>query len=643
MYALSLFPKYKFDIYVSCFLTCCVEIGSQQTVSKFILGVDFGSTHACARVYTMDLKVVGCSSTKVPRLERPDGACELDPEAVWESFCKLLDEALQDAEINPDRINCIGISVQRNSLLLWDKKTSNPRTRVITWQDTRSLDLAKKLNHSFIFRSMKTAGHMLYWMTHQSRFKALASYHFKTALACIRLKYLLNEKPKLIDECRKGLLCYGCLETWLLWRLTGGKTFATDVSCASVTGMYDSFSRKWSRPILASLGIPANILPGVYPSSYYYGTVQNGPLGYSSNPSLSIPITGIIGDAQAATLTENCLSPFQAKLTLGTGMFLNLISGSRALALMNGFYPVIGWASGQAYFDSVPTFEIDSTSSSSESPSSVLSTSRSVHLDNLTYLVEGFYPHAGTLIDWLKSENIFSTYSELEEILYSGDQLGLDEKATRENIFYIPLLRNTLRNHQNTLVDEKLNRKSFYGPDGLVIGLDYSKSADKLLVARVFIESIAFCTKLMLENYRKQTRISPSILYVNGNVARSNWLLQRMSNTIGIPVERRGLEECSCLGAAIVAGVGAGLWPSFFAATDSLHKRLHSEANSLPSVDINDANLNKRNNKSNSHELYRRFMPESSEICISIKKRYHIWSHLRASYLPKTSTGLKLV
>ncbi|CAH8526372.1 unnamed protein product [Schistosoma rodhaini] len=491
--------------------------------------------------------------------------------------------------------------------------------------------------------SMKTAGHMLYWMTHQSRFKALASYHFKTALACIRLKYLLNEKPKLIDECRKGLLCYGCLETWLLWRLTGGKTFATDVSCASVTGMYDSFSRKWSRPILASLGIPANILPGVYPSSYYYGTVQNGPLGYSSNPSLSIPITGIIGDAQAATLTENCLSPFQAKLTLGTGMFLNLISGSRALALMNGFYPVIGWASGQAYFDSVPTFEIDSTSSSSESPSSVLSTSRSVHLDNLTYLVEGFYPHAGTLIDWLKSENIFSTYSELEEILYSGDQLGLDEKATRENIFYIPLLRNTLRNHQNTLVDEKLNRKSFYGPDGLVIGLDYSKSADKLLVARVFIESIAFCTKLMLENYRKQTRISPSILYVNGNVARSNWLLQRMSNTIGIPVERRGLEECSCLGAAIVAGVGAGLWPSFFAATDSLHKRLHSEANSLPSVDINDANLNKRNNKSNSHELYRRFMPESSEICISIKKRYHIWSHLRASYLPKTSTGLKLV
>ncbi|CAH8495521.1 unnamed protein product [Schistosoma mattheei] len=614
----------------------CACLQRNRTVSKFILGVDFGSTHACARVYTMDLKVIGCSSTKVPRLEGSDGACELDPEAVWESFCKLLDEVLQDAEINPDQINCIGISVQRNSLLLWDKKTSNPRTRVITWLDTRSLDLAKKLNHSFIFRSMKTAGHMLYWMTHQSRFKALASYHFKTVLACIRLKYLLNEKPKLIDECRKGLLCYGCLETWLLWRLTGGKTFATDVSCASVTGMYDSFSRKWSRPILASLGIPANILPDVYPSSYYYGTVQNGPLGYSSNPSLSIPITGIIGDAQAATLIENCLSPCQAKLTLGTGIFLNLLSGSKALAVMNGFYPVIGWASGHPYFDCISTFYMGSTSSSSESPSSVPSTSRSFHLDDLTYLVEGFYPHAGTLIDWLQSENIFCTYSELEEMLYSGDRLGLDEKATRENIFYIPLLRNTLKHHQNTLIGGplKLNKNSFYGPDGFVIGLDYSKSADKLLVARIFIESIAFCTKFMLENCRKQTRISPSILYVNGNVARSNWLLQRISNAIGIPVERRGLEECSCMGAAIVAGVGAGLWPSFSAATEAVHKRLQLEANSLPSVEINNTDLN-NNKKLNPHKLYGRFMPESSEICISIKKRYHIWSHIRASYLRK--------
>ncbi|CAH8483242.1 unnamed protein product [Schistosoma turkestanicum] len=610
-----------------------------QTVSEFILGVDFGSTHACARVYTMDLKIIGCSSTKVSRLEGSDGACELDPEAVWQSFCKLLNEVLQDAKIHPDRIKCIGISVQRNSLLLWDKKTSNPRTRVITWQDTRSLDLAKKLNHSFIFRSMKTAGHMLYWMTHRSRFKALASYHFKTALACIRLKYLLNEKPKLADECRKGLLCYGCLETWLVWKLTGGKTFATDVSCASVTGMYDSFSCKWSHPLLASLGIPPNILPDVYPSSYYYGTVQNGPLGYSSNPSLSIPITGIIGDAQAATLTENCSSPCQAKLTLGTGSFLNLISGTKALAVMSGFYPVIGWASGQAYFDCIPIFEISSTSSSSsESPISLPSTSRSVHLDNLTYLVEGFYPHAGTLIDWLQSENIFCKYSELEKMLYDGDQLGLDEKATRENIFYIPFQANSLQNQQNLLIDGslKLSKKSFYGPDGFIIGLDRSKPADKLLVARVVIESIAFNIKFMIENCRKQTRIFPSILYVNGNVSRSNWLLQRISNAIGIPVERRGLEECSCIGAAIAAGVGAGIWPSFSAATEALHTRLQSEAGSIPSVNHNsDIGLENNNNYNNNNEIFRSFTPESSEICKSIKQRYYIWSHLRVSYSHK--------
>ncbi|VDP42787.1 unnamed protein product [Schistosoma mattheei] len=111
-------------------------------------------------------------------------------------------------------------------------------------------------------------------------------------------------------------------------------------------------------------------------------------------------------------------------------------------------------------------------------------------------------------------------------------------------------------------------------------------------------------------------------------------MLQRISNAIGIPVERRGLEECSCMGAAIVAGVGAGLWPSFSAATEAVHKRLQLEANSLPSVEINNTDLN-NNKKLNPHKLYGRFMPESSEICISIKKRYHIWSHIRASYLRK--------
>ncbi|TNN12576.1 putative glycerol kinase 5 isoform 3, partial [Schistosoma japonicum] len=530
-----------------------------KTISKFILGIDFGSTHACARVYTTDLRIIGCSSTKVSRIEGSDGACELDPEDVWESFCRLVENVLQDAKIHPDQIKCIGISVQRNSLLLWDKKTSIPQTPVITWQDTRSLDLAKKLNHSFILRSMKAGGHLLYWMTHRSRFKALASYHFKTALACIRLKYVLNEKPKLIDDCRKGLLCYGCLETWLLWKLTDGKAFATDVSCASVTGMYDSFSCKWSHPILASLGIPSNILPDVYPSSYYYGTVRHGPLGNSSNPTLSIPVTGIIGDAQAATLTENCLSTCQAKLTLGTGSFLNLNSGSKALALISGFYPVIGWASGHTYFDSITIFERSSTGSSSSESSSVPSTSKSVQLDNLTYLIEGFHPHTGTLIDWLQSENVFLQFSELEKMLYDGDQLGLDDKATLENVFYIPLPTNTLKNQQIKLTDRlvRSNKISFQGPDGFITGLDHSKSIDKLLVARVVVESIAFTTGSMLENCRKQARISPSVLYVDGNVARSNWLLQRISNVIGIPVERRALEECSCIGAAIAAGVGA--------------------------------------------------------------------------------------
>ncbi|CAH8839757.1 unnamed protein product [Trichobilharzia szidati] len=607
-------------------------------VSKYVLGVDFGSTHACARVYTTDLKAIGSSSSKVSRIEGSDGSCELDPEAVWDCLCRLLDSAVRDANIRLDQIKCIGISVQRNSLVLWDKKTSIPRTRIITWQDTRALDLAKKWNNSFILRSMKAAGHLLYWMTHRSRFKALASYHFKTALACVRLKYLLNERPELLDECRKGLLCYGCLETWLIWKLTGGETFATDISCASVTGMYDPFSRKWSHPILASLGIPPSILPDVYPSSYYYGTVRHGPLGNSSNPSLAIPITGIIGDAQAATLTENCLSPCQAKITLGTGSFLNLNSGSKALPVVNGFYPVIGWASGYAYNDGFQSCETSSAkSSSSLSSSSLPSTSKSIQLNSLTYLVECFHPNTGTLIDWLQSEEVFLKYSDLEEMLLEGDHLGLDEKATLENIFYIPSPMDSLKQQKNILSKGpfKSNKISIHGPGGIIIGMDCSKSRDRLLIARVVVESIAFTTRFMLENCRKQTGLSPSVVYVNGNVARSNWLLQRISNVIGIPVERSGTEECSCVGAAISAGVGAGIWPSFSAANEALHNRLRSESSNnclsldaYPTKDCNEID----NLKMNHSNLRRRFIPQSAEICKCVKQRYQIWSHIRASH-----------
>ncbi|CAH8498416.1 unnamed protein product [Heterobilharzia americana] len=592
---------------------------AQSNVSRFILGVDFGSTHACARVYTMDLRVIGRSSSKVSRTEGPDGACELDPEAVWECLCKLLDNVIQDANISRDQIKCMGISVQRNSLLLWDRKTSKPRTRIITWQDTRALDLAKKWNNSFILRSMKAGGHLLYWITHRSRFKALASYHFKTALACVRLKYLLNERPKLLDECRRGLLCYGCLETWLLWKLTGGETFATDISCASVTGMYDPFSRKWSHPILTSLGIPLNILPDVFPSSYYYGTIRYGPLGNSSNPTLSIPVTGIIGDAQAATLTENCLTPCQAKLTMGTGSFLNLNCGSKALAMINGFYPVIGWASGDAYLDDFSHCEISSTKSSpSVSLSSLPSTSKAIQMNNLTYLIESFHPHTGTLVEWLRSQDVFLKYSELEEMLYEGDQLGLDERATLENVYYIPLPTDSLKQQQSISLNRqfKSNKLSVNGPDGMIIGLDTSKSIDKRLVARVVLESIAFTTRFMLENCRKQTGLSPTILYVNGNVARSNWLLQRLSNLIGIPVERSGVEESSCVGAAIAAGVGAGVWSSFSAATKQLHNRLRLESNISPSVSTNHAQSDDigDNLKINHSNLRRCFMPQSFEI-----------------------------
>ncbi|VDP91895.1 unnamed protein product [Echinostoma caproni] len=166
----------------------------------------------------------------------------MDPEGVWNCFCRVLDGVMQNVGVGPENIACLGISVQRNSLMLWERETGKPRSRVISWQDLRATELTKKWNKSFIMRSLKAGGHVLYWISRFARFKALASYRCRTTLACIRLKHFLDDRPSLVEECRRGRICYGCLETWFLWRLTNAKVFATDISCASVSGMYDPFT-----------------------------------------------------------------------------------------------------------------------------------------------------------------------------------------------------------------------------------------------------------------------------------------------------------------------------------------------------------------------------------------------------------------
>ncbi|CAL8086524.1 unnamed protein product [Calicophoron daubneyi] len=587
---------------------------------QYILAVDFGSTHACARIYSQNLEVVGTTSCRVNRAEDSDGSCELDPENVWEVLCKIMQDVLQNANIRPKEIRCVGISVQRNSFLLWDRKTSKPRSNIITWQDLRAAELTKKWNKSFAARSMKTGGRLLYWITHLARFKALASYRCNTTLACIRLKHLLDSRPMLMADCRRGSVCYGCLETWFLWRLTNCKVFCTDVSCASASGMYDPFPRKWSKPLLTFLGIPSEILPEVRPSSCCFGYIRNGPLCLENSDNL-IPVTGIIGDAQAAVLSEDCLGPGQAKLTLGTGSFLDLSTGPKPRAVMDGFYPIVGWASKYYPSDASSFTELSLTSTDESTYSGA---NRPGRPSDMTFLLEGQHSNTGTIIEWLRQEGVFDTYAELEEMLLHGDALNLDAKASEQGAFYITIPQNLIRRHQMQLNSEmNASKRKFTGPDGILVGLgDTWSNVDRLLVARVVVESITFTVRLMLEKCRKEVGLTPSELRVNGNVASSDWLLQRLADVTGITVERSGFEESSCLGAGIAAGVGAGVWPDYATATQILRRQLH----------FNQAaeSLDRRISKAN-WTLSRRFLPQPAQVQ-KLRERFRLWCRGRSSY-----------
>ncbi|KAF5400385.1 Glycerol kinase 5 [Paragonimus heterotremus] len=586
---------------------------------QFILGVDFGSTHACARLYSYNLETIGSSSHRIDRLEDSDGSCELDPEGVWITFCRTISGVLTATHVRAEQVRCVGISVQRNSLLLWDRETSKPRSNVITWQDLRASDLTKKWNNSLILRSMKAGGHVLYWMTRMPRFKALASYRFKTTLACIRLKLLLDERPMLLADCRRGSVCYGCLETWFLWKLTGGESFYTDVSCASVSGFYDPFARRWSGPILASLGIPHEILPEVRPSSHFFGYIRHGPLKLSNSTNL-IPVTALIGDAQAATLAENCLSLGQAKLTLGTGSFLNLSTGSSARALMNGLYPVIGWASNYVSGDPLSGYDLRPIDTYGSSVCGSNSTSRP---SDLTYLLEGSHPNTGTIIEWLRNERLFNTYTELEEMLRQGDEMGLDEIALKNGAFYVTVPPNLLRTHQ-LLFSQNVNTRQhkLMGPDGILVGItDKTTQLERMLTVRIVMESIAFTVRQMLTQCRREAGLSPTELRVNGNVSRSDWLMQRLADVTGIPTERSAFEESSCLGSAIAAGVGSGIWPNYSAATRMLHD--HQERLSI-----------RRLSSETSYKLSRRFQP-AADMEHKMHMRLRAWCRARAAYARK--------
>ncbi|KAM7532574.1 hypothetical protein Aperf_G00000131713 [Anoplocephala perfoliata] len=397
----------------------------------------------------------------------------------------------------------------------------------------------------------------------------ISHYQLTCMFSVTRLAHMFEEDPTLYKKCREGELVYGCLETWLLWRLTGGRAWCSDAGCSSATGAFDPSILRLSPMVLNFLKISPKIFPAICPTCTFYGEVRCGPLGdiqskSNRNDRRRVRVTALIGDSQAAMLGEGCLNFGDAKLTLGTGAFLNVNIGSNLVPPNTGFYPIVGWCKSSRTDESLSCEDVPDTK-----------------LDNVTFLLEGFNSDAGNTLNKLKEAGFFASYSELEDTLKSITTAF--DASLETSPFFIPsslgLRKSSLKSKSQKRNSEKalafVNTNTTLINGGIFVGL-HSKSEGQTRLTKsikhaalfALMDSLVMAARLLfVKGVTKELTSKISVLRVNGNLTRSDWLMQRLANTLDMPVERSSISETCCLGAAIAAGVGAGIWGSYTEAT----------------------------------------------------------------------------
>ncbi|XP_015415402.1 PREDICTED: putative glycerol kinase 5 isoform X4 [Myotis davidii] len=279
------------------------------------------------------------------------GWVEIDPDVLWLQFVAVIKESVKAAGIEMNQIVGLGISTQRATFITWNKrrgvnlctsrKTGNHFHNFISWQDLRAIELVKSWNSSLIMKLIHSSCRMLHFFTRSKRFLAASLFTFTTQHVSLRLAWILQNLVEVQKAIEEENCCFGTIDTWLLHKLTKGSEFATDFSNASTTGLFDPYEMCWSSFITSLLSIPLSLLPPVRDTSFNFGSVDEEIFG------VPIPIMALVADQQAAMFGECCFQMGDVKLTMGTGTFLDINTGSNPQQNVGGFYPLIGWKIGE--------------------------------------------------------------------------------------------------------------------------------------------------------------------------------------------------------------------------------------------------------------------------------------------------------
>lgn len=455
-------------------------------MEKYILSLDQGTTSSRAILFNKAGEIVHTAQKEFTQHFPKPGWVEHDANEIWGSILSVIASVLSESNIKPDQIAGVGITNQRETAVVWDKETGLPVYHAIVWQSRQTsaiCDELKEKGYNDLFRN-KTG--------------LLIDAYFSGT----KVKWILDHVEGAREKAEQGKLLFGTIDTWLIWKLSGGRAHVTDYSNASRTLMFNIYDLKWDEELLEILGVPASMLPDVRPSSEVYAhTVDYHFFGKE------IPIAGVAGDQQAALFGQACFNEGMAKNTYGTGCFMLMNTGEKAVQSDHGLLTTIAWG-------------IDG---------------------KVEYALEGSIFVAGSAIQWLRDG-----LRMLKDAKDSEDYAT--KVASTDGVYVVPAFVGLGTPYWDSDVR------------GAVFGLTRGTSKEHFV--RATLESLAYQTKDVLSAMEADSGIELKQLRVDGGAVKNNFLMEFQSDLLNVPVERPIVNETTALGAAYLAGLAVGFWES---------------------------------------------------------------------------------
>ena len=450
---------------------------------KYMMALDSGTTSNRCILFDRAGRIVSVAQREFTQYFPQPGWVEHDANEIWATLLGVAVEAMQMAGAAAADIAAIGITNQRETTIVWDKTTGEPVYHAIVWQCRRTSEYCDELRGRGL----------------TARFREKTGLVLDAYFSATKLHWLLENVPGVRERAAKGELLFGTVETWLIWKLTGGRAHVTDYSNASRTMLFNINTLDWDEEILAELNIPRSMLPKPMPSSGLLGTTDPSLLGGE------IPITGAAGDQQAALFGQTCFQPGEAKNTYGTGCFLLMNTGEKPVFSQNGLVTTIAWGLGE----------------------------------KVTYALEGSIFVAGAAIQWLRDEmKLIANAAESEAVA--------QEVADTNGCYVVPAFTGLGAPYWDQYAR------------GAIVGL--TRGCNRAHIVRATLDSLTYQTYDVLNAMRADSGIALASLKVDGGASANNYLMQTQADVIGAPVLRPTCVESTAMGAAYLAGLAVGFW-----------------------------------------------------------------------------------